>query len=505
MTRIRSVDVLLLLIYLCLSHTSPSLGAPTPAQVRAAMKRATDFMMNTVSNRGGFVWKYSLDLEEKYGELKARDSMIWVEPPGTPTVGLMLIEAYKATGDRQYLEYADRVAGALIWGQLPSGGWHYFIDFDMPGLQRYYDTFFSRCWGWQEYLHFYGNGTFDDRTTAAATLFLLSLYDATLDPKYRPPLLKALTFICEAQYPNGAWPQRYPLKNEFAKDGHRDYTSCYTFNDGVISSCIDVLLEAHRALGVDAYRKAARRGMDFYILSQLPRPQAGWAQQYDEDMKPAWGRPFEVNAVCAGQTSQNVSDLMRFYKITGDRRYLEPIPKALDWLDAARFGGEPTGTWTHTCFYELGTNRPVYMRRVGKTYKDIRFVKTYDPKGAYPYGVRVHIDVAALRKAYDRVRELTPAQARAEYEEERRRRGPVINRITARVDYRTTAVDAAEIETLIQSLDERGGWVVDNEVLDVVDFQATPPHVFAGYDTGTYVTRMYRLIGYLGTIRAEVP
>ena len=55
--------------------------------MRAAMARATDFMMNTVSNRGGFVWKYSLDLKQKYGELKARDSMIWAQPPGTPSVG----------------------------------------------------------------------------------------------------------------------------------------------------------------------------------------------------------------------------------------------------------------------------------------------------------------------------------------------------------------------------------------------------------------------------------
>ena len=60
-------------------------------------------------------------------------------------------------------------------------------------------------------------------------------------------------------------------------------------------------------------------------------------------------------------------------------------------------------------FYELGTNRPVYMRRIGKTYKDIRFVKTYDPDGAYPYGVRMHIDVEATQKQYERVTGLTPS------------------------------------------------------------------------------------------------
>jgi hypothetical protein len=461
------------------------------------MKRATQFMMDTVSLRGGFVWKVSLDLKERYGELKARDSMIWVEPPGTPSVGLMLIEAYKATRDDDYLAYADRVAGALIWGQLPSGGWHYFIDFDMPGVQRYYDEFFSRCWGWQEYLHYYGNGTFDDKTTASATQFLLRLYDVTLDPKYKPPLVKALGFICDAQYPNGAWPQRYPPKNEFAKDSHEDYTSYYTFNDGVISNNIDTLLEAARTLGNDTYREAARRGMDFYIISQLPRPQAGWAQQYDLKMKPAWGRTFEINAVCAAQTAENVRDLLRFYRISGDRRYLDPVPRALDWLDSAVIQKTPGNTHTHTFFYELGTNRPVYMRRIGDTYKDIRFVKTYDPKGAYPYGVRLTIDVEALRKEYQRIARLSPAQARAEVDKETTARDPDLNRISTRVDYKTSAKDAQEIESLIRSLDERGGWPVEVDVFDVIDFQKNPPRVFKGYDTGTYVARMYRLINYL--------
>ena len=471
--------------------------APTREQVLAAMARATDFMMNTVSLRGGFVWKYSLDLKERYGELKARDSMIWVEPPGTPSVGLMLVEAYKATDDWQYLDHADRVAGALVWGQLPSGGWHYFIDFDRAGVRNYYDAFFSRCWGWQEYLHYYGNGTFDDKVTASATTFLLRLYATTRNTKYRPPLLKALGFICDAQYASGAWPQRYPVKREFSKEGHPDYTGHYTFNDGVISSCIEVLLEAAGTLGRDEYRRRARRGMDFYIVSQLPRPQAGWAQQYDVDMKPAWGRTFEIDAVCSAQTAQNVRDLMRFYKITGLRRYLEPIPKALDWLDSARLPRVASNPHTHTFFYELGTNRPVYMKRLGETYRDIRFEKTYDPEGAYPYGVRIQIDVAALRKECKRVGKLSPADARREYERDLRAGQPVINRITTGVDYRPSARDAREIRSLIESLDERGGWVVANQVLDVVDFQKNPPHVFKGYDTGTYVARMYRLINYL--------
>ena len=472
---------------------------PSGAEVRAAMARATEFMLNTVSCRGGFVWKYSLDLKQKYGELKARDSMIWAQPPGTPSVGRVLIAAYKATGDRQYLEYAGRVAGALIWGQR--GGWHYFIDFDPAGVQDYYDAFFSRCWGWQEYRHYYGNATFDDQATTAPVRFLLELYRATLDARYRRPLLAALDFILQAQYPNGAWPQRYPPTREFPAGGHEDYTKFYTFNDDVIAGNIEVLLAAYRQLGRREYLDAARRGMDFYLVAQLPRPQAGWAQQYDLDMKPAWGRTFEIGTVSAGQTVSNIHDLMRFYQTTGDRRYLEPIPKALDWLETARMHPSPDASFTHTTFYEMGTNRPVFMRRIGTSYKDIHFVKTYQPQGAYPYGVRLALNIDALGDQYRRMSEQTPEEVRAEYRRAHATdRPPTIPLVSRSVDYRTMAADPAEIRQLIDALDDRGGWVVENHVLNVADPIHGPPTVFPGYDTGTYVARMYRLVHYLESL-----
>ena len=123
------------------------------------------------------------------------------------------------------MDYADRVAGALVWGQLPCGGWHYFIDFDPAGVQAYYNEFFSKCWGWQEYRHYYGNASFDDQATTGPVEFLLDLYAATLDVKYRTPLLKALEFILEAQYRNGAWPQRYPPTREFTDHANPDTRS----------------------------------------------------------------------------------------------------------------------------------------------------------------------------------------------------------------------------------------------------------------------------------------
>ena len=45
-------------------------------------------------------------------------------------MGQLFLDMYKATADAVYLEYAKKAANALIYGQHPLGGWHYFIDFD---------------------------------------------------------------------------------------------------------------------------------------------------------------------------------------------------------------------------------------------------------------------------------------------------------------------------------------------------------------------------------------
>ena len=50
-------------------------------------------------------------------------------------------------------------------------------------------------------------------------------------------------------------PQRYPLMYEYVKQGRADYTSFYTYNDGVMKNNIMLLLEAWEKLGNEEYRK----------------------------------------------------------------------------------------------------------------------------------------------------------------------------------------------------------------------------------------------------------
>ena len=43
-------------------------------------------------------------------------------------MGHLFLDAYHATGDEYYYQAAEKVAGALIRAQHPSGGWHYMAD-----------------------------------------------------------------------------------------------------------------------------------------------------------------------------------------------------------------------------------------------------------------------------------------------------------------------------------------------------------------------------------------
>ena len=462
---------------------------PTKTEVLAAMKKAAGFMANTVSNRGGYVYLYSEDLSRQWGEVPARKTQIWVQPPGTPTVGMLYLDAFKTTGDPDFLKYAEQAADALIRGQHPAGGWHYLIDFDMTGIQKWYDEVASRCWGWQEYLHYYGNCSFDDYTTSAPTRFLLELYMTTLNPKYRAPLLKALNLILEAQYPNGAWPQRYPLMYDHPYDSHDDYTSYYTFNDDVIKDNIDLLLEAYEKLGSEVYREAAHRGMDFYLISQLPKPQAGWAQQYTMDMKPGWGRSYEPDAVCTVQTTSNISDLENFYAITGDRRYLGPIPDAIAWLENSVIASGLPGGNTHAYFYEPGTNKPLWSHREGTNIDNGRYWVDYDITDYYPYGVPLTINTGQVRAEFERINRFAPEEAQAEY---RAKKQPSI---IAR------SVDPKQVEQIIASLDSRGAWVTDIAISRYFgDAIKEPRDTIRGISIWVFLQNMQTLVNYIHSL-----
>jgi PelA/Pel-15E family pectate lyase len=329
-------------------------------EAESALKEAVKYFRWTISTNGGYLWTYSEDLKQRAGEGKATETQIWVQPPGTPSVGFAYLRAYEATGDALYLEAAKAAADALIWGQLVSGGWDYKIDFDPKGSQRWY---YRHDKGKVDPKGRRNTSTLDDNNSQSALRFIMAVHKATGEGKYLSAVEYGLAFMLKSQFENGAWPQRYPLAS-------KGYSRWYTFNDNAINDCISVMLDAYHIYGYEEYLESAKRGGDFIIASQLPEPQAGWAQQYDHDMKPASARWFEPAAVNGAATPRNIRTLVELYLETGEEKYLKPIPAAVDWLERSRM---EDGKWAR--FYELGTNRPVYVnmdRKVVYEFVNIR-------------------------------------------------------------------------------------------------------------------------------------
>ena len=127
----------------------------------------------------------------------------------------------------------------------------------------------------------------------------------------------------ESQYPIGGWPQRYPLHYEYVKGDKEDYTSFITINDGVHTNNINFLLACYTLLGY-----------------------------------------------AATATAEMCRNLMRFYRWTGDTKYLARIPDAFEFLESIRYNdaqmkqlGKSVKPGQILCptFVEVGTNRPLYL------------------------------------------------------------------------------------------------------------------------------------------------
>lgn len=384
-----------------------------PEQAEQVMLRATKYMVDEVSTNGGYVWYYMPDLSRRWGEMEAYKSMVWTQDGGTVSVGHTLLDAYRATGNEYFYQAAEKAAAALTWGQSNEGGWNYMIDFaGDKSLKTWYNTIGKNGWRLEEFQHYYGNDTYDDDVSSDAARFLLRMYIEKMDPKYKPALDKAVNFLLKSQYPNGGWPQRYPLKYDFNKTGHPDYSSYHTFNDDVIYENLNFLTQCYLTLGEQRLLDPIHRGMDIYMLTQ--QGNGAWGQQYNMEMEPAGARTYEPAAYLPRATYGNAMLLLKFYQYTGDRKYIARIPEAINWLEKVRLPASMTqdGKFSHSLFVELGTDKPIFVHRKGSNvthgyyyvdYNDSKLLAHMQGKG--------NINVQRLKDEYAKVSALSPDEA----------------------------------------------------------------------------------------------
>lgn len=461
-------------LFLAISVAIPTSGQKKDlaADANEAMLNATKFMVEKVSVNGGYLRLYLPDFSRRWAEQEAYPTQIQMTYGLTPSMGNMFLDAYYSTDDEYYYQAAEKVARALIWGQLPVGGWDYIIDFaGSSSLKEWYNTIGKNAWGWDEYNHYYGTPTFKNGTTVEAARFLLRIYLEKLDPKIKPTLDKAIAFILESQYPLGGWPQRYPLKYDFPFEKNRDYTSFYTFNDDVTWENIEFLIQCYVTLGEERFLDPIRRGMNFSLITQQGNPQGGWADIYDMDLKPANGRQYEPAALTPGQTIHQIGLLMRFYEYTGDRKFLSRIPDALQWLESARLPKNMTegGKYTHPIFVEVGTNKPLFAHRKGTGTTTGRYYVDYnDDNPLLHYGSKGNYDKAieSLKKEYKKINDLSS--------EEVTKNSPLKNLdlqgkklpqdyFDMDLHASSKIPDVSEIRAIINSLDDQHRWLSKHE------------------------------------------
>jgi PelA/Pel-15E family pectate lyase len=531
-----------ILFFLLMMAVSSSVHSQTNdsvnAQISFAIKKATTYLDGTVGDNGGYVWYYKTDLSRRWGEMEAYSSMAWVQGPGTVEMGNTFLDIYEVTHDEYYINLAKKSARALIKGQLECGGWNYMIDFaGETSIKNWYNTIGKNGWRLEEFQHYYGNATFDDASTPGAATFLLRMYLATNDPDMKVALDKAIQLVLISQYPLGGWPQRFPIKDQFNKNGNPDYTPYYTFNDGVVWNNIKFLLLCYETLHEERFLNPIQRGMNFFLLAQQPNPQAGWSQQYSLDLKPAGARSYEPKSLDPQYTARHIEMLIRFYEMTGDKKYVARIPDALQWIESVKFSELQDGSYRVPKFVELNTNRAIYTHRIGSNVRCGRYFYDYDStKTLAHYRSFRTIDMKQLKQEVETIPDIAGQQS-----------NQVISIpgviVTApplknfdmidnymeiasehKTEHKTPALEA--IKAILADMDSTGRWLISHAYIsnpyigepamctDSTTTQYAHTHVGDQYDTspyenptnekfistGTYIKNVHVLLNYIGHV-----
>lgn len=384
---------------------------PHSENVLTTMRRASDFMLNNVRQAGGFVWIQELDKSRRWGELEASDTMLWMQSPGTPAIAQTLLNSFSVTGDRYYLEAAQSLAAAIIRGQQPSGGWHYFIDFASPAsTDKWYATIGSKAWRLEEFHHNHNNATFDDGATIDAAMLLLRLHLIEPNPQTEQALNRVIHFVTESQFDNGGWPQRYPKRAPYSFKGLPDYSHYLTLNDDVAIENIKFLLGCYLLLDRPDLEQPIRRAINVFLRLQVSDQQPGWALQYDENLNPGSARSYEPRSLSTTTTVRVINWLMDFYNLSGEKKFLAPIPDSIDWLESLKL---PEALITdHRSFPKtvaIDTGEPQFLHRRGSNVDNGEYFHDQNPTATLVhYGSVTELDLNQLRRRFAEVRDQKP-------------------------------------------------------------------------------------------------
>lgn len=289
----------------------------------------------------------------------------------------------KPAGDAWYgSEEAGKLADTILSYQTPSGGWSKHLGFShgprKPGMQ----------WTSQnepgQSAHYVA--TFDNSSTTAEMDYLANVWLAAKREDCKAGFIKGLNFISAAQYPNGGWPQVYPLEGKYHDD--------IAFNDNAITNILELLQgiaggEPSYAFLDETQRKQATdalaKGIDCVLKSQIAQDgrKTVWCSQFDPlTLQPSNARKMEPATLSGLESARTLKFLMSLPSPSAE--ITASIESGLKWFEEAKITGvgtkevdgrtiyvtDPAATevrWAR--FYDLKTSKPVFPGRDGILYE----------------------------------------------------------------------------------------------------------------------------------------
>ncbi|MBI5386213.1 MAG: pectate lyase [Verrucomicrobia bacterium] len=269
-------------------------------------------------------------------------------------------------------EEARRVAANILSFQSELGGW-----------PKNTDTTSAPFAGDRRAL----KPTFDNGATTDELRFLARLFKVTRNDRYRTAFERGHDYILQAQYPNGGWPQSHPSGPQY----HRHIT----FNDHAMIRLMEFLRESYSsedcAFLDPARKQAARaafdRGVQCILKCQIKihgQPTAWCAQHDEKDFSPRPARTYELASLSGAESAGIVRLLMSLERPSPE--VVRAVEAAIAWFESAKLTGirvdlvpddkapkgknkvvvnDPSAPPLWARFYEIGSNRPLFVDRDG--------------------------------------------------------------------------------------------------------------------------------------------
>jgi PelA/Pel-15E family pectate lyase len=225
-------------------------------------------------------------------------------------------------------------------------------------------------------------GTFDNNATTSQLRFLARVAtaaDGEQGAPYRAAVLRGLDYIFAAQFPNGGFPQVYPLEG--------GYHDAITFNDNALINVLTLLRDVAGGEAPFAFvpadtraraAKSVQRGINCILRCQVhANGLAVWCQQHDAlTLAPASARNYEMPALCSSESDDVMLFLMSLPNPSNSIVYA--VQGAAAWFErtalrdvAYRFVPgqgrslvpEPGAGPLWARYYEIGTDRPLFGDR----------------------------------------------------------------------------------------------------------------------------------------------